>query len=112
VEAWVLEAGESFPVEEVDAVFLDLPEPWLAIRPAHEALLPGRPLALIVPTAEQLKQSVQALTEEGFGAVEVVELLERRILVRAKEGVRPFELMVGFTGYLASARKVLQGSPG
>ncbi len=108
VEAQVLEAGEPFPVKEVDAVFLDLPEPWRAIQPAYKALLPGRPLALIVPTAEQLKRSVQTLTEEGFGAVEVVELLERRMLVRSKEGVRPFELMVGFTGYLVSARKVLR----
>jgi len=30
--------------------------------------------------------------------------------VRAKEGVRPFELMVGFTGYLLAARKVLQST--
>ncbi len=108
VEAGVLEAGEPFPVEgEVDAVFLDLPEPWLAVSPAYAVLAPGRPLAGIVPTAEQLKGFVASLEREGFVAVECVEILERRVLVREREGVRPFERMVGFTGYIVSARKAL-----
>jgi len=111
VEARVLEAGKPFPVEgKVDAVFIDLPEPWLAVPPAYEILAPGRPLAGIVPTAEQLKGFVSALEREGFVAVECVELLERKLLVREKEGVRPHERMVGFTGYLISARKALPPS--
>ena len=110
VEAGVLEAGQPFPVGEVDAVFLDLPDPWLAIPPAYAALAPGRPIALIVPTAEQLKAAFAALEEVGFAALEAVELLERRVLVREREGVRPFERMVGFTGYLVSARKACSDS--
>jgi len=105
VEAAVLEAGEPFPVSDVDAVFLDLPEPWLAIPPAQAALSPGRPVAILVPTAEQLKLTFHSLKEAGFSAIEAVEILERRMLVREREGVRPFERMVGFTGYLMSARK-------
>jgi tRNA (adenine57-N1/adenine58-N1)-methyltransferase len=105
VEAQILEAGQSFPVSDVDAVFLDLPTPWEAIPPAREALAPGRPLALIVPTAEQLKQAVKTLAENGFVWIEAVEILERKMLVREREGVRPLERMVGFTGYLVSARK-------
>lgn len=105
VEARVLEAGQPFPVPEADAVFLDLPDPWLAVPAAYAALAPGRPIALIVPTAEQLKATFQALEEAGFVALEAVEILERKILVRQREGVRPFERMVGFTGYLISARK-------
>ncbi len=108
VEAGVLEAGAPFPVEgEVDAVFIDLPEPWLAVSPAYSVLAPGRPLAGIVPTAEQLKGFVASLERAGFVAVECVEVLERKVLVREREGVRPFERMVGFTGYLVSARKAL-----
>ena len=102
-----LNAGDPFPVRDVDAIFLDLPEPWLAIPPSWEALLPGRPLACIVPTAEQLKNTVEKLKENRFAVMEVVEILERRILVRKREGVRPFEKMVGFTGYLISARKLV-----
>ncbi|HID09514.1 TPA: tRNA (adenine-N1)-methyltransferase [Candidatus Micrarchaeota archaeon] len=109
VEAGILEAGNPFPVKgDVDAVFIDLPEPWLAVPPAYRVLSPGRPLAGIVPTAEQLKGFVSALERAGFVAVECVELLERKVLVREREGVRPFERMVGFTGYLVSARKALK----
>ena len=105
VEAGVLTAGEPFPVRDVDAAFLDLPSPWEAIPAAAEALAPGRPLALIVPTAEQLKESVRALHGAGFARIEVVELIERPILVRQKEGVRPSERMTAFTGYLVTGRR-------
>ncbi len=104
----LLNAGDPFPVKDVDAVFLDLPEPWLAIPPAWDALAPGKAIAIIVPTAEQLKRSVETLKDEGFAVIDTVEVLERRILVRKKEGVRPFEKMIGFTGYLISARKLLR----
>lgn len=111
VEAGILTAGEPFPVECVDAVFLDLPSPWEAIPAAHAALAPGRPLALIVPTAEQLKESVRTLVDTGFAMIETVELMERPILVRQREGVRPSERMTAFTGYLVSARKCLPCGP-
>ena len=111
VEAGVLTTGEPFPVRDVDAAFLDLPSPWEAVPAAGEALAPGRPLALIVPTAEQLKESVRALGEAGFVRIETVELLERPILVRQREGVRPSERMTAFTGYLVSARKRLPSVP-
>ncbi len=104
MEGQVLSAGEPFPVYGVDAVFLDLPEPWEAVRAAREAMVPGAPLALLVPTAEQLKASFAGLQDAGFSRIEAVELLERRMLVRWKEGVRPSERMVGFTAYLVSAR--------
>ncbi len=106
VTTGVLEAGESFPVENADGVFLDLPNPWVAIPPAYQALAPGRPLSLLVPNAEQLKTAVDSLHQNCFGSIEALELMERRMLVRQKEGVRPQERMIGFTGYLVSARKL------
>ncbi len=105
VRACMLNAGDPFPVNEADAVFLDLPNPWAAIPQAFQALSPGRPLALIVPNAEQLKEAVNCLQKTGFACLETAELLERNMLVRQKEGVRPSERMTGFTGYLVSARK-------
>ncbi len=105
VEGRILEAGEEFPVKEVDAVFLDLPEPWVAIPSAYNVLLPGRTLGLIVPNAEQLKEATKELQENNFSSLEVVEILLRKMLVRNKRGVRPSERMIGFTGYLVTARK-------
>ena len=105
VEARIHLAGEPFPVEDMDAVFLDLPNPWVAIPAAYDALAPGRPIALVVPNAEQLKKAVATLEENGFLSIQAVEVLERNILVRQQQGVRPFERMIGFTAYLVSARK-------
>ncbi len=100
-----LDAGQPFGVSGVDAVVLDLPEPWLAIRPALEALRVGGMLASIIPNAEQLKQLHIEAEDAGFKDLRVIEILEREILVRRREGVRPSERMIGFTGYLLFGRK-------
>ncbi len=103
----ILEAGEPFPVEEpVEAVMLDLPEPWRAFEAAYKVMKAGGSLGIIVPTAEQLKECYAHMREVGFLPMETVEVLERGMRVRIKEGVRPREVMTGFTGYLTVARKI------
>ncbi|MBI4179112.1 tRNA (adenine-N1)-methyltransferase [bacterium] len=106
VEFGILEAGVPFGLTDIDAVILDLPEPWLAVKPAYDALRPGGHLASITPNAEQLKQLHMAAEDAGFSDLEAREILEREILVRRVEGVRPSERMIGFTGYLLFGRKV------
>ncbi len=105
VKGDILEAGKSFLIKNVDAVFLDLPEPWSAIPAAYDALKPGGVLGIIIPSVEQLKNSVSSMKENNFSFIEPVEILKRGMLVRQKEGVRPSERMVGFTGYLITGRK-------
>lgn len=106
VQFSILEAGQPFGLDNIDAVVLDLPEPWLAVRPAFAALRPGGSFASITPNTEQLKQMYLAAAAAGFEDLNALEILERKILVREREGVRPSDRMIGFTGYLLFGRKL------
>lgn len=99
------EVKESFDEKEVDAVFLDLKEPWILIKASWEALKPGSPLGIIVPTTNQISQCLNTLEDYPFVDIEVVELLLRRYKTNP-ERVRPEDRMVAHTGFLIFAKKV------
>jgi len=96
---------DGFEQDEIDAVFLDLPEPWTLVRAAHQALKGGYPLVAIVPTVEQVRKTVSALEIGGFARIRAKEMLERSLLVR-HSGIRPADRMVAHTVYLIFAHKV------
>lgn len=106
VEWKIREAGEPFDETGVDAVFLDLPEPWIAAAAAAAAVAPGGGVAAITPSAEQLRRTVEGLRAAGIRVRETVEILARRILVR-DAGVRPDDRMVAHTAYLVAGARVL-----
>lgn len=92
-------AEEGFRQREVDAVFLDVPEPWTLVTAAKRALKPGYPLAALVPTFEQLRRLVSALGAAGFVRIRAKEILERAFFLR-ETGIRPVDRMVAHTAYL------------
>ena len=96
---------EGFEEQGVDAVLLDLPEPWEVLRAGKASLRAGGYLATYTPTYNQLERSVRALREEGFQEVRSLELLERGLHV-GEGGTRPEFDMLGHTGFLASGRKM------
>ncbi len=105
------DANEGFEEQSVDAVFLDLREPWDALESAHAALRPAGILGCIVPTANQLIEMSAALTRHsGFAMIEAEELLLRTYKV-VPARLRPDDQMVGHTGYLLFARKVIINAP-
>ena len=91
---------------DLDAVILDLPDPWAAVPAAWEALRPCGYLATFSPNMEQVKETVAAIRQKPFVAVRTIELIEREMEVR-DVGVRPSFAALGHTGYLTFARKVL-----
>lgn len=91
---------------DLDAVVLDLPDPWLAIPAAWEALRPCGHLACFSPNVEQVKQTAEAIRARPFVDLRTIELIEREMEVR-DVGVRPSFAPLGHTGYLTFARKVL-----
>jgi tRNA (adenine57-N1/adenine58-N1)-methyltransferase len=96
---------EGFEQSDVDAVLLDVPEPWTLVAPAHKALTGGHTLVSIVPTVEQVRKTVSTMEMQGFARIHVKETLEREMLVRAT-GIRPADRMVAHTVYLILGNKV------
>jgi len=99
-----IEAG--FDETNVDAVFLDLRDPWSYLPQAHAALKGGGFLGAIVPTTNQVSHLLHDLRTGGFAALEAEELMLRPYKAVAAR-LRPMDRMVAHTGYLVFARKVL-----
>ncbi|RLF06505.1 MAG: hypothetical protein DRK00_01465 [Thermoprotei archaeon] len=100
------EADVKSGIEErdVDAVVLDLAEPWAVLRHAYSSLRSGGVLACFLPTINQVERTVEEARRIGFVMIEAEEVLERKYKVRRGE-TRPELRMVGHTGYLVFARK-------
>ncbi len=106
VEFGQSDVRDGISQEDVDAVALDLEDPWAAIEPAWKALRPCGHVAAFSPNMEQVKDTVRAMTRRPFIEIRTVELIEREMEVR-DVGVRPSFAPLGHTGYLTFARKVL-----
>lgn len=84
----------GFGLDKVaDAVFLDLPSPWLAISHAKDVLREDRPtrIACFSPCMEQVQRTLPELYNHGFNEVEMFELILRPIEVEEIEMIKPSE---------------------
>jgi len=98
-------AQVGFDATGLDAVVLDLAEPWSVLESARAALFPGGRVATYTPTYNQLERTVQAMRSLHLEEVRSVELLERALHV-GSGGTRPEFEMLGHTGFLTGARWV------
>jgi tRNA (adenine57-N1/adenine58-N1)-methyltransferase catalytic subunit len=96
--------SDGFDVTGFGSVVLDVPDPWEALKSAHDALIPGGYVGTYTPTYNQLERTVRALREQGFGEVRALEVLERGLHV-GDGGTRPEFEMLGHTGFLAVGRR-------
>ncbi len=98
--------SKGFDQTEVDAVFLDIKEPWRYLPQVKAALKPSGFFGAILPTTNQVSELLIALKVHKFSAIEVEENFLRTY--KAVPGrLRPSDTMVGHTGYLIFARNVL-----
>jgi len=91
-------------LEGLDAVVLDLPEPWTLTETVRDALRGGGWLCTYLPTTNQVEKSVNAMRDGGFRDVYSIEVIEREIVV-GDGGVRPAHDMLGHTAYLSFGRR-------
>ncbi|MEM0349864.1 MAG: tRNA (adenine-N1)-methyltransferase [Candidatus Caldarchaeum sp.] len=107
IELKVGDVCEAIPEKELDAVVIDIPEPWRAVQTCYDALRPSGVWVSLSPTVEQVIQTYEALEEKGFSDLSCVELLLRNM--RVKRGMtRPEFLMRGHTTYIVTARKLIR----
>jgi tRNA (adenine57-N1/adenine58-N1)-methyltransferase len=110
VELKQRDAVDGFDERYVDAVFLDVREPWLYLSQAWESLSPGGFFGAIVPTTNQVSDLVAGLEGGLFGDIEVCEILLRSYKPVAAR-LRPTDRMVAHTGFLIFARRMEEAAP-
>jgi tRNA (adenine57-N1/adenine58-N1)-methyltransferase len=96
---------DGFSEKNVDAVFLDVPNPWDFIGQVRTALKPGGFFCNLVPTFNQVETLLYSLRRERFAFIEVCELLMRYYKPEPTR-LRPTDRMVAHTGYLTFARRI------
>ncbi|ABL77876.1 tRNA (adenine-N1)-methyltransferase [Thermofilum pendens] len=105
VEAKNKDIRKGIDESDVDAVVLDMPDPWNVAEEAYNALTHGGILAVFVPTVTQLERVIVAVRKSGFKVIEPVEVNVRKYKPVPGE-LRPETLGVLHTGYLLTARKL------
>lgn len=96
-------------VEEVrpERIVLDLPEPWHVVDVAGNHQPTGGVLCGYLPTVPQVQTLVESLrASHAYSQIEVAEFLTREWKVEGRS-VRPEHSMVGHTGFLVFARRVV-----
>jgi tRNA (adenine57-N1/adenine58-N1)-methyltransferase len=97
---------EGFDETDADRLFVDLPEPGRALDQVARALRPGGVFVSYVPTALQLKETVEALQNNPlFAEVESFETLMRNWHVKGMS-VRPVHRMVAHSAFIIVARRL------
>lgn len=90
----------------MDALFLDLPNPWDYMPQVRRALKNGGFFGTILPTANQVITLLTALRRYEFAFIDVCETLLRFYKAEPTK-FRPTDRMVAHTGFLIFARPVL-----
>jgi tRNA (adenine57-N1/adenine58-N1)-methyltransferase len=98
-----IQAG--FDEHDVDAFFLDVPNPYDYIPQVRAALKPGGFFCGLVPTVNQVSKLIQALRRHKFAFLEVCEVLLRYYKPEPTR-LRPTDRMVAHTGFLIFGRRI------
>ncbi len=96
--------ADGIAAKDVQAAFLDLPDPENYVGLVREALIPGGILGCLLPTTNQVSTLITALKQNNFDNIEVSEILHRYYKPSATR-LRPDDKMVGHTGFLIFTRK-------
>jgi len=106
VKTKIKDITKGISERELDAIILDIPNPWDAINHIWNALKPGGYLCTYSPLISQVEQTIKEIRKHNFIEVKTFENIQREMVV-SDRGTRPSFDMLGHTGYITFARKVL-----
>jgi len=92
--------------EDLDSIILDIPNPWNAVKHTYRSLKTGGYFCSFSPLTTQVEKTINELEKHSFIEINTYENIQREMVV-SKHGIRPSFDMLGHTGYLTFARKVL-----
>ncbi|MBW2997982.1 methyltransferase domain-containing protein [Candidatus Woesearchaeota archaeon] len=97
---------ESIDEKEVDAVIMDLPEPWEALENAKNSVKVGGIIIGYCPTVSQISNFVEAVKKDKqLHYHKTIELIQRKWKVKGL-AVRPVSESIGHTAFLVFVRRV------
>jgi tRNA (adenine57-N1/adenine58-N1)-methyltransferase len=97
--------AEGIDETDVDAFFLDVPNPYDYLAQARAALKPGGFFCTILPTFNQVEKTLHTLRRYRFAFFETCEILLRYYKSEPTR-LRPTDRMVAHTGFLIFARRI------
>ena len=108
VKMFIGDIEDGFKANDVDAVFLDVREPWHYLPHVRTALRPGGFFASLLPTANQVIELLRGFDNHHFADVSVEELILRPYKA-TPDRFRPDDNLIGHTGFLIFARCIDPG---
>ena len=106
VEFKLKDIAEGFDEIDVDALFLDVANPYDYVGQARKALKAGGYFGSILPTTNQVTSLLIALRHHEFAFIDVCEI-SLRYFKPEPSRFRPTDRMIAHTGYLIFARPVI-----
>jgi tRNA (adenine57-N1/adenine58-N1)-methyltransferase len=97
---------EGISEKNLDAIIFDIPNPWDAVNHVWRVLKPGGYFCSYSPLISQVEKTVKKIRKNNFIEVKTFENFQRDMVI-SEYGTRPSFKMLGHTGYLTFARKVL-----
>jgi tRNA (adenine57-N1/adenine58-N1)-methyltransferase len=100
------DAYDVLPVENVDVVLLDLPEPWRAIHSVDKILKIGGLIAVYCPQVTQAQSFLNELVKtHEYSHIKSIEIIERDWKIEGQI-VRPRSLSNIHSGFITIVRKI------
>lgn len=97
---------EGIDEKDLDVIILDIPNPWDAVSHAWNALKVGGYFCSFSPLTTQVENTISEIEKNSFIEIKTYENIQREMII-SKHGMRPSFNMLGHTGYLTFARKIL-----